>query len=145
MAYFSCSEVKDSKLCWSEVLGYETARISNNNINNNSSNGNSPRNVNDSLPTSTAGVTTMPSDFSSLCRVVNDLNAGFSLLRAQVETVVTNLDSVSKSNQRIHEKVPISASSETSLNLRSKSSVLSRLWQNPEVQCLMKPVSDLEL
>ena len=107
MAYFGCSELKDSKLCWSEVLGYESTRLSNNNnnSNNSSSNGNSGRveNVTNSSPPSTS--TFAPCDIASLCRVVNDLNAGFSLLRAQVETVVTNLDSVSKSNQRIHEKV----------------------------------------
>ena len=92
-------ESKESQLCWTEVLG-RSEEVNNQNyltaedsfrLNNN----------NDDDDTNV----TFPCDFLSLCRVVNDLNAGFSLLRSQVETMVSNLDSVSKSNHRIHDKV----------------------------------------
>jgi len=90
MAYLARSDVKDSQICWNEVIDFESGRIFNNN------NGGADDNSNAAAD---------PCDFVSLCRVVNDLNAGFAILRSQVESVVTNLDLVSKSNHRIHEKV----------------------------------------
>jgi hypothetical protein len=62
----------------------------------------------------------MSGDFLSLCRVVNGLNAGFAQLRSQVEAVVCNLDLVSKSNNRIHEKVATEPVSNLILNSRGR-------------------------
>jgi hypothetical protein len=101
MAFVECSEAKESQLCWTEVLG-RSEEVNNQNyltaedsfrLNNNNDDDNNASSIN------------FPCDFLSLCRVVNDLNAGFSILRTQVETIVSNLESVSKSNHRIHDKV----------------------------------------
>lgn len=87
------SESKKSQECWKQVF----TKIDNEQIQNCGDNQN---NNNSSNATSV-----FPCDFASLCRVVNDLNSGFSLLREQLESVVENLDTVSKTNYRIHDKV----------------------------------------
>jgi hypothetical protein len=88
------SESKKSQECWKEVF----TKIENEQM---QSFGDSQNNNNNSNVST--GV--FPCDFASLCRVVNDLNSGFSLLRDQLESVVENLDTVSKTNYRIHDKV----------------------------------------
>ena len=105
-----CSESKESQECWNDVFGRgenEAAELNNQNyrteadridprhLHNNNNN-------NDDLTTSRIE---FPCDFLSLCRVVNELNTGFSILRVQLESVVQNLDVVSKTNTRIHDKV----------------------------------------
>ena len=87
------SEIKKSQECWKQVF----TQIDNEQIQNFGDNQNNSNDV--------TGV--FPCDFASLCRVVNDLNSGFSLLRAQLESVVENLDTVSKTNYRIHDKVQV--------------------------------------
>lgn len=113
-----CSESQESEECWNDVFGrgieneaelnnqhYRTEddrndpRHLNNNINNNINN-------NDNVDLTTTTIE-FPCDFLSLCRVVNELNTGFSILRVQLESVVQNLDVVSKTNTRIHDKVLI--------------------------------------
>ena len=92
------SESKKSQECWKEVFtkidNEQTQKFGDNQNNNNSND--------------VTGV--FPCDFASLCRVVNDLNSGFSLLRTQLDSVVENLDTVSKTNYRIHDKVQLLSS-----------------------------------
>ena len=87
MAYVNCTEVNE--LRWNDVCVGVGTTINNNNHGAGVSDDNDVR----------------PFDFMTLCRVVNDLNASFSVLQSQVESVVTSLDLVTKSNQQIHEKV----------------------------------------
>ena len=88
------SESKKSQECWKEVFtkidNEQTQKFGGNQNNNNSHD--------------------VTCDFASLCRVVNDLNSGFSLLRSQLDSVVENLDTVSKTNYRIHDKVQLLSS-----------------------------------